>query len=263
MRLARIGAGVLALLVSLPACSLAGELGDFGRAPFRHVEPSYPTARNIGSDRPSLLVTDEEQEMLDRFWRFMRMPDGHHWDDGGPKQQAGRGSAPQGDWRGPIDRYFLWLKQTRFASSHTRFNALTDAIEADLGTLGETFRAICVVLDLDDRRSIALAGLSVQTSTANGVLLRHNENVRLVRWFAAALGFRYQSYSFALDHLLVETPHEEARRSDIALTDLATWTAAAEREDFCGDGPGAYDAEPQAAIRGRVLMGDHERVEQK
>lgn len=240
-------------------------LGDFGRAPYRHVDAPYPTARDLRetSRRPSVILTDEEQEMLDRFWRFLRMPDGHQWDDGGPDRPSARHTAPQGNWAGPVDRYFRWLKATEFRSSHTRFNALADAIEADLGTLPSTFQAICVVLELDERRAIALAGLDVDRKTAIGVELRRRENRGAIGWFAAALAFRSASYTYALDHLLVESPHEEARDADLALIELGSWTAGAARGDYCYGDALVHADGGRSPIPGRVLMGDHEEIVQK
>jgi hypothetical protein len=257
------------MLGALVVCPMPGvlaeEAGDFGRAPYAHVDARYAATRGLGetSGRASLLLTDEEQEMLDRFWRFLRMPDGHQWDDGGPDRPTEGRAAPSGKWAGPADRYFRWLKATQFASSHTRFNALTDAIEADLGTLGATFRSICVTLDIDDRRSIALAGLDVSRQTAHGALLRRHENYTAITWFVAALRYRQASYAYALDHLLVESPHEEARRSDAALSDLDVWVAAAGGGDFCAGDPLILAVGETHAIPGRVLINDDEIVEQK
>lgn len=254
-----------ALVVLLAAGSAAAErLGDFGRAPFAHVTPDYPTSRHPDSDRASLLLADEEIEMNDRFWRFLIVTDGSERHDWNYLREKRGAAAPRGDWRGSEERYFRWLKTTRYASSHTRFSTIADDVLADLGTLPATFAAICTVRDLDDRRAVALAGLAVDRRTSEGMALRRGENERAIGWFVAALQYRFKSYGYALDHLLVETPHVEARRADDALNELAPWVAAAQRGGFC-DGVGATFAgrDGGRTIPGRVLMGDHERVEQK
>ena len=56
-----------------------------------------------------------------------------------------------------------------------------------------------------------------------------------IAWFVRALTYRYQSYNYALDHLLVETPHEQSRRVDDELQQMSLWVDRANRWDFCGD----------------------------
>jgi len=56
----------------------------------------------------------------------------------------------------------------------------------------------------------------------------------------------------ALDHLLVETPHEEAIGANGVLSDLAIYVEAAERGDFCSGGVSLH-GRGETAIRSRVL----------
>ncbi len=74
----------------------------------------------------------------------------------------------------------------------------------------------------------------------------------VIGWFVRSVGYRYDSYSYALDHLLVETPHEEAVGVDASLSQLAIYVETAERGDFCGQigGNGSGD---DGAIKSRYL----------
>ena len=50
--------------------------------------------------------------------------------------------------------------------------------------------------------------------------------------FALALDYRYQSYSYALKRLLVETPDEAARKVDAGLEPLGARVDAARSGDY-------------------------------
>src|SRR5690606_5695206 len=96
--------------------------------------------------------------------------------------------------------------------------------------------------------SAELRGLSHE-----GVAARRAENQMAIGWFTRAIRYRYDAYAYALDHLLVETPHREAMETDGRLGELAAWVEAAERGDFCDDQRRGRD-QRQEALPGRVLM---------
>ncbi|HNZ96954.1 MAG TPA: hypothetical protein PKM64_07155 [Thermoanaerobaculia bacterium] len=104
------------------------------------------------------------------------------------------------------------------------------------------------------KRAVAADGLPhVEPRYLREVNVRHAENQAYIDRFVLALAYRYQSYGYALDHLLVETQHVEAVKTDAALSELAIWVDRAEAHDFCGDGWG-HNADGDGAIRSRVLM---------
>lgn len=249
-----------ALLAWLAAASTAPAetLGDFGRVDPGFVNDTiFPAIGTVGkflSGEPQfdLLWTDEEREMHDRVWRFLVAPYARDWafeygweihpaslDDRRPKR---------------VGRYYKWLHDAGYASSHIRFNAVSEHVGWDLGTLAGVFRIICVVEEIDRQRAVAADGLPhIEPRYLREVNTRHAENGAYVDRFVLALAYRYQSYGYALDHLLVETPHVEAVKTDAALSELAVWVDRAEARDFCGDGWG-HSADGDGAIRPRVLM---------
>jgi hypothetical protein len=236
----------------------AETLGDFGRVDPGVVNDTiFPAIDTVGKfltgqPQSRLLRTDEEGEMHDRVWRFLVAPYAKDWafeygweikpaslDDRRPKR---------------IGRYYKWLHNSGYASSHARFNAVTEHAAWDIGTLPGVFHAICVVEEIDRQRAVAADGLpDIEPRYLREVNVRYSENQAYIGRFVLALAYRYQSYGYALDHLLVETPHREAVDTDAALSELAVWVDRAEARDFCGHGWG-HDADGDGAIRPRVLM---------
>ena len=75
------------------------------------------------------------------------------------------------------------------------------------------------------------------------VAARRDENDIHINWFVRALTYRYQSYDYALDHLLVETPHEQSLAVDEALRRLSVYVERAQRGDFCSGQGGVIGGE--------------------
>ncbi|MHB1110984.1 MAG: hypothetical protein ACYCZU_11815, partial [Devosia sp.] len=152
------------------------------------------------------------------------------------------------------DRYYRWLRQTDFASSRVRYSAVADHVGADLDTMPTTFRSICAVIEVDRQRGIASREiLGIGEGTREIALARKAENDMQIDWFVRAVAYRYDSYGSALDHLLVETPHEEAIKVDGLLSELGIYVERAKRGDFCSGGIGAVHKD-NGALPSRMLM---------
>jgi hypothetical protein len=124
---------------------------------------------------------------------------------------------------------------------------------ADVATLPQTFRSICAVREIDRQRGVASSSIAgLEDDVLHDVAARHAENEATIGWFVRALTLRYDAYSYALDHLLVETPHEEAIATNAGLNDLAVYVEAAERDEFCGEAGGSPNA-GALAVRSRTL----------
>jgi hypothetical protein len=250
---------VIALLAATSACAQR-PIGDFGRAQPGVLHDEIMPA--IGKTRAELAgepvsqfnLTDQEQEMHDRVWRFLVAAHAHDWFfDVSVELQRTRLTGPR-DHRFTPDRYYRWLRQTDFASSRVRYNAVADHVTADLDTMPTTFRAICAVIEIDRQRGIASAEiLGIGAGTRANAVARKAENDMHIDWFVRAVTYRYDSYSFALDHLLVETPHEEAIEVDGLLSDLGVYVERAQRGDFCS-GSGGTIFKDNGALPSRVLM---------
>ena len=229
-------AGITAVLL-LAGC--ARPVGDFGRAEpdviNDSVLPAAGTLRAMVAGEPvsGFNKTDEEVEMADRIWRFMTSGRTKDWFyDIAAEWRRTR------IWPGitfGIDRYYGWLHGTAYQSAGVRYATLGADVGADLATIPDTFISICKVQTIDRQRQVAADHLAVlEDSQQNDMVARKAENAMQIDGFVQALRYRDDSYNYALDQLLVETPHAEARQVDADLGALDSVVKRAERGDFCG-----------------------------
>jgi hypothetical protein len=262
--------GLIAVTVLLAGC-VARPVGDFGRAqPSVLHDTVMPYAgKLIATNRKepvsNLNQTDQEREMHNRTWRFLIAAHSRDWlfDSSVELQRTRIGRAR--DFTYTTERYYTWLRTTTYQSSTTRYSTVGRHILADLDTVPTTFASICAVLEVDRQRRVALAELSgIEQSVADNVAARRTENQWHIDWFVRALNYRYESYSYALDHLLVETPHEQSMGVDESLRRMRPWVDRANRGDFCVDGAGgAHGAGVTLPSRFQTMVMDDEIVPQK
>jgi hypothetical protein len=229
-------AGMTAMLL-LAGC--ARPVGDFGRAEPDVINdkilPAAGTLRAMVAGEPvsGFNKTDEEVEMADRVWRFMTSGRTKDWFYDIAAEWRRTRIWP-GISFGP-DRYYNWLHGTAYQSAGVRYATLGADVGADLATIPDTFIAICKVHTIDRQRQVAADHLPVlQDSQQTDMVARKAENAMQIDGFVQALRYRDASYNYALDHLLVETPHAEARQVDADLEALGAAVGRAERGDFCG-----------------------------
>jgi hypothetical protein len=249
MRLRCYGAVALALVVVLTACTRP--TGDFGRAQSNVLHddlmPKLGAQRAARAGEPvsRFNLTDQEVEMRDRVWRYLVAPHAYDWFGDADIELQRTRLAPVKTQSKPVDTYYNWLHGTRFASSRVRFNRLAEDVRLDVALMPSTFKAICAVKEGDRQRRVARDGLDgLKPSTSADVEARRLENDAIIAWFVRSVVNRHDSYSFALDHLLVETPHEEAVEANAQIATLASFVESAVRGDFCSGyaGPGVRSA---------------------
>ncbi|MBK8085943.1 MAG: hypothetical protein IPK28_20100 [Devosia sp.] len=238
----RLAALALCCALALPALpAVARQLGDFGRVQAGvlndEIIPGFEKIWKQLNRRPAsdFNWTDQEVDMHARVWRFLVAPQTRDWAfEYAAEIKPARVGEPRKRYE---DRYYGWLRQERHASSRVRYSAMADHIGADLGTLGPAFRAICAVIEVDRQRAVAAASVDgLEREVLRDQAEREAENQAHVAHFVSALAYRYAAYSYALDHLLVETPHEGAVVVDGRLSELAMWVDRAEAGDFCAAG---------------------------
>ncbi len=262
-RLFRSAAGLAAIgLVALLAGCIPRPAGDFGRAEINpindEVMPAVGALRAGAAKEPvsAFNLTDKEREMRDRIWRYLVSPHAYDWFGDAVVELQRTRIAAASDKTMPVDRYYIWLHGERFASSHVRYNRIADDVATDIGTMPATFAAICAVQDGDRQRGVASNNMpDLEESMRVDAAARQAENEQQIGWFVRAATNRYQSYGYALDHLLVETPHEEAVKANDLLTQLAIYVEAAQRGDFCTTDFSGGNGRA-TAIRSRVLQSD-------
>ena len=227
-------------MLGLAACT-ARPVGDFGRAApsWTHDVAMPSNGRALAAERGEPVSrfnqTDQERLMHDRVWRFLVASHAKDWVfDAQAELQRTRIAAPGRDLQFSTARYYEWLTRTAYTSSRTRYSTVGRHIVADLDTLPDTFAAICAVLEIDQQRRVALSGLrNLAPDAAANVAARKYENDAFIAWFVRALTYRYDSYDYALDNLLVETPHEQSVGVDDALRRLRIEVVRAQRGEFC------------------------------
>jgi hypothetical protein len=245
------------VLLTVSAC--ARPTGDFGRAE-RNVlnDEVMPAIGNALSKGSAFNLADQEVEMRDRVWRYLVAPHAYDWFGDVTAEFQRTRIVPISNKPLKTRRYYDWLHSERFASSRVRYTRIEEDVIADLGMMPSAFASVCAVLELDHQRGIAsnrIAGLEDEVSL--NAARRHDENLAVIGWFARSVVYRYESYSYALDHLLVETPHEEAIGVNARLSELAVWVEAARRGDFCGDFS-VHGGRGEVEVRARVLQSDPE-----
>ncbi|KKB76429.1 hypothetical protein VW35_16610 [Devosia soli] len=259
-----------ALIAGLVVACAARPVGDFGRARPSVLHDDVLPAVGTFMARQREPVsnfnqTDQEREMHDRTWRFLVAAQAKDWMfDTQAEMQRTRISRPK-DFTFKTDRYYAWLKREYYQSSRVRYATLERHILADLDTLPTTFASICAVLEVDRNREVALQSLTnLDPNAAADVAARRFENTHHIEWFVRAVNYRHDSYSYALDNLLVETPHEQSIGVDRSLQQLKIWADRASRYDFCS---GAVVAYGQGTVtipsRFQTMVHDTEVVVQK
>ena len=231
-RIASVGSrralALLCLVLPAIACSPATAFDGFRL-------PGWLTAWFGPTQVPALRTSDEEVEMNDRIVRFTVAPQSHGiFAQVTPTQIRTGLLTGQG---APVSAapYYGWLHGAEFASSTARYATLADDVAADLGTIPDTFTAICKVEEIDRERALALSGTAAGTPPLHSdVGYRHHENDQRIGWFIYSLRYRSDSYGYALDHLLVETPDTRATEVQKLLHQLEVHVVAAEHHHFCG-----------------------------
>lgn len=214
----------LCILSALPLFAACAQTGDFGRS----VPMPYVTTLASATNGEQFRQTDEEHEMRARIHRFMTLPRAEPWlvrfFEVAPTEGVN------------VNGYYQGLKSQGFASSRGPYNRLRTDIQVDLAALPAVFGAICRVQEIDRRRQLALDNLvNVEPELYATATARLQANRETIAQFSQALDFRYASYVFALEHLIIETPHAQARTVDAELSGLATANGAAQANDFCAN----------------------------
>ena len=183
--------------------------------------------------------------MADRVWRFLHAPHVVGWFIPRLPQRAGRkaGDDPR--------RYYGWLQKTNYRSSRgplqhgrrrhpRRHPDLPDDLRGDLrGRSRSTASAA----------SPCSRSRHLEPGMAERVAERRADNDATIDEFVFAARYRYESYGYALDNLLVETPHEKRDRGRCAAERRCrAFVAKAERGDSAAAMPSTAGARSCAKL---------------
>ncbi|MFC3691954.1 hypothetical protein [Chenggangzhangella methanolivorans] len=205
----RLGAVLLAPL-ALAACA---ETGDFGRPKPNvlndAVYPAMGAALAYQRDEPvsAYRLTDNEREMRDFGWGIVMPPlEGQRRDR--ILTELRRTRILPAD-RARLDRasYVRTLIATDYRSSRARYAKLKDDVVNDTLRVEPFFAAASRVARDDRARARALADVpEVTPAERENATARIDENGMMIAWARESLDERLDSYRYALDRLMLETP---------------------------------------------------------
>jgi hypothetical protein len=202
-------------------------VGDFGRpVPSAWNDDVLPKVGNWAAKRRGEPVsrfpmTDDERDLRNRAWRFI-MPAQPQTDFEARLIELRRARIVPAE-RGRIkrDTYGRQLLAQPYASSVTRYRRLIDDIMEDRQQLAAFFAMSDRVRETDRIRERSLGYIRSQPDDAREqALMRITENQMVTWWVYDALAARVESYRYALERLVVETPEAEAVNAERALMAL-------------------------------------------
>lgn len=222
----RRGGRAAALLLGLLTGACAGP-GDLGRprpdfwsqvvAP----QAGFWSATTRGEAASHFRMTDDEEQLRDRAWRFI-MPD-HERSifQGRISDLAHSRILPAQAQSSFASDYFTALTSGSYASQVSRYSRLAEDANADRLLIGP-FRANAMRVVSADRVRMRTAESSPHVAPAqvDPAYARVVENEGLILWVCERVGFRLESYRYALANLVVEMPSREAIRAERAIMAL-------------------------------------------
>ncbi len=233
------GAGGALALVMIAVTACGRPTGDFGRA-----EPSFlhdtllPVAGSLVASQArkepvsAFPLTDDEIELRDRAWAFVRAPHVRDWwldtlVEGertrilpvlkGRETASSETAAMFPQIALPLiapaydrSRYHGYLLSDGRISTETLWTRVIDDTEADTALIPPFCDVAARVRRDDVERLGALRRQRlVEASLHEGAEARVWENEETIAWVWQALGYRASSYRYAIDHFQVEAPSDQ------------------------------------------------------
>ncbi|MFE1603087.1 hypothetical protein [Methylobacterium sp. ID0610] len=204
------------LLLALPVIASCVQQGDFGRpAPTAWnslIDAAGTLAARERSEAASLFpFTEDERTLRDRAWRYL-MPARERSLFEATLANLTRARVLPADWRSPDPAgYFEAIMAEDARSPVSRYRLLSEDVTAD-GRLIPAFAdtaARVVRADLNRLRSLPFIR-TLDDEDVRSAAMRVAENRCLIAWVRREASLREQAYRYALEHLLVTVPGEEA-----------------------------------------------------
>ncbi len=221
----RLPLPLVSLLLAATLASCAQE-GDFGRPAKSSWNGLIETTGSLAAAERGLMVsasplTDDEEILRDRAWRFLMPAQGRAAFEDALANLTRVRALPTA-WR-PDDMaaYHDALLDQGFRSPVSRYRRLSEDATAD-GRLIPPFAALAArVFEADAMRLRALPlARSLNEDDLREAAMRVAENRCLVAWVRLEAGLRVTRYRYALEHFLVEMPGREAVPAEQALAFL-------------------------------------------
>lgn len=168
--------------------------------------------------------TNDERELRNMTWRLMQAPHVGNWIDTTSEWIR---SLPYYDDRKykerGIHRYYRLLRREPYRSSDARYARIADDALKDKALVTPLFYKAKTVFNADNKRLHAIRRMQgdILPGRLNEAHERMNDNRSIVAAAVAAMDYRIQSYRYAIDHLMIETPSEYGIQARSAVEELA------------------------------------------
>ena len=218
------------MLAGLAGCS---SIGDFGQ-----LQPALVTdgihdwvgrdaARHAGDPVSAIPLTDDERALRDLAFPLIEPSyDRQRWN--AVVYEYGIDRRFRRDlWIDDPTAYYRHLQAVAYRSPVGRYNRLLDDIRNDIVRIPPFFAIARRVVDLDRRRLASMQAVpDLSPAERLNAAARADENSLTVAWVQHSLTARCAGYRYALEHLAVAEPNDEAADVDLALTQLQQAIAA-------------------------------------
>ena len=220
---------VLALAPSLLGCT---ETGDFGRPrPSFLNDVALPATGSLAAEARGEPVsdyvhTDDERELRDRAWRFVMPAHERSWFERIIANLVRTRVLPADLRPADITAYHRALMGSSFRSPASRYRRLSEDAVADAKLIGPFAAVAARVIAADGARLRGLAHVRhLERHQMDDALARVDENRCLIAWVRDETLARLESYRYALEHLFIEAPQNEAVPAERSLAKLAAHRA--------------------------------------
>ncbi len=240
-RRARTGPLALARLLALALPAAACTNGDLGRPRpdvwSQVVAPQlgFWAASARGEAASPFFLTDDEQQLRDRAWRFIMPAHERSVFDREISKLAHSRILPVEAQASATPEYFRALTSGSYSSQASRYNRLAEDAHADRLLIGPFRTNASRVVAADPVRLRTADGTPLVAPDQKGdALARVIENEGLILWVCERVGFRIESYRYALANLVVEMPSREAIRAERSIMALEAEAGPLCRLDLIG-----------------------------
>ncbi len=243
----------LALILALGLAACGRPTGDFGRArPSALHDDLLPAAgaaiaRRYGEPVSAFNLTDDERELRDRAWTFVRPPHAGDWWMATEVEGQRTRVSPVADPGFDPARYYDHLRSDPFRSSEARWSRVMEDITADALLVPPFCDVAARVRRADVERLAAARRVASPEPWVIEAEERVFENNEVMSWAWRAREYRLASYRIAIDRLQVETPSDRLFEANRAFAALAG--------AYCEGAPAAGSLPAPQPRRGRAWRG--------
>jgi hypothetical protein len=218
------------LLTMIGLAALAGctSIGDYGRIDPElvatdgiHDWVGRDAAKHAGWPASKNRLTEDERELRDLAFPLIEPPyERQRWD--AVIYEYGIDRLMRRDaWVFDRTAYYMHLMAKWDRSPSGRYNQLSDDIRNDTVRIEPFFVVARRVADIDRRRLASMKAVAdLSPAESLNAKARIAENGLVIAWVQHSLSERCASYRFALEHLAIAEPEQQAGDVDLNLTQL-------------------------------------------